>query len=163
MYQSPVNCWVNFPLTLVLWFITLLQIWHCQSKCSGRAFAGCPGFLFCHVRNQLVHNSSRRKEKDATMLGFLHLSILFIYFLDDFNLLFSEWYSVCLKCSYVLQNEMKLNSESHELILLLTSCVFCVLVVCLPVSFSWIWETGILRGSLVISSQQTLDALHTVT
>lgn len=32
MYQSPVNCRVNFLLTLVLWFITLLQIWHCQSK-----------------------------------------------------------------------------------------------------------------------------------
>lgn len=32
MYQSPVNCWVNFPLTLVLWFITLLRIWLCQSK-----------------------------------------------------------------------------------------------------------------------------------
>lgn len=62
-------------------------------------------------------------------------------------------------------SKMKFNSKSHELILLLTCCVFCVLVVCLPVSFfsPWIWETGILRGSLVISNQQTLDALHTVT
>jgi len=47
VYQSPVNCWVNFPLTLVLWFITLLQIWHCQSKRSGRAFSDWPSFLFC--------------------------------------------------------------------------------------------------------------------
>lgn len=32
IYQSAVKLWVNFPLTLVLRFITLFQTWHCQSK-----------------------------------------------------------------------------------------------------------------------------------
>lgn len=84
MYQSPVNCWVNFPLTLVLWFITLLQIWHCQSKCSGRVFADWTGVLFCYVLNDFstIHQKEKRKRHD--MLCFpdqtVNKSFCFLFF-----------------------------------------------------------------------------------
>lgn len=111
MYQSPVNCWVNFPLTLVLWFITHLQIWHCQSKCSGRTFTWLPGFpllpclkcpQFIRMKREICHHALL-----ATCISFISLKISLICYLSNA--------AMCFK-----KNLEKLNripySKSHGLI-----------------------------------------------
>lgn len=90
VYQSPVNCWVNFPLTLVLWFITLLKIWHCQSKCSGQAFSHCPVLLpLMWARAQ----STQKKRR-----GLLPSRLAFIFWFYVFLHSCIHLHSVCLNC-----------------------------------------------------------------
>lgn len=99
VYQSPVNCWVNFPLTLVLWFITLLKIWHCQSKCSGQAFSHCPVFLLL-----IVHAQFTQKKRCYVDHCYFQLFIYSERSMCMFKLLPNCSQKCCLKSQIPLSN-----------------------------------------------------------